>query len=135
MLTSSRLYAKEFTFEVGGNSHKNINIPLPFCWSSVTPPLSSLKTIKNLLSTRKFKHVRHLHWPRALYLPRADVQNIFWFINSELVRTLYSVWLLSNLSWKQKYIIIIVYLWSHTFNEQGCDFTIFYGVGWSTFKV
>ena len=37
----------------GGDSHKNINIPLPFS-SFVTPPLPSVKTTKNLRSTEGF---------------------------------------------------------------------------------
>ena len=59
----------------GGNSHKNISIPLPFYQSSVSLPLLSVKTIKNLRSIRKLKHVKHLHGPRALYFPRADARN------------------------------------------------------------
>ena len=41
----------------------------------VTPPLPSGKIIKNLRSTRKFKHVRHLRWLRALYFPHAGAKN------------------------------------------------------------
>ena len=44
------------------------------------------------------EHARHVHWPRALYFPYADTQNIISFIKCELVRTLYSVGLLSSLS-------------------------------------
>ena len=61
--------------EQGGNNHKNINITLQFYWSSVIPTLPSAKTIKILRSLRKFKHARHLHWPKALYFPCADAQN------------------------------------------------------------
>ena len=124
MLTSSRLYLKEFTFDKGscikhtiyqklhnsnentfslipdvcyfsylpwiaeslltlfstkcggGNRHnKNINIPLPFCLSSTTPPLPSVKTIKNLSWIRRFKHERNVHWLRALYFPCAYAPN------------------------------------------------------------
>ena len=46
--------------EGGGNSHKNINIPFPFYQSSFTPPLSSVKTKKNLRSIRKFQYARHI---------------------------------------------------------------------------
>ena len=78
-----------------GNSHKNINI-LPFYSSSVTPPPPSVKTTKNLRSIRKLKHARYL------YFPRGDAQTVSTlFITSELVKTLYSVMLLSSLLWKQ----------------------------------
>ena len=71
-----------------------------------SPPLS--KNIKNLRSMRKFKHARHLHWHLHLHLALTLTGLCIFlvqmlktvsisFINSELVRTLYLVWLLSNL--------------------------------------
>ena len=56
------------------------------------------------------------------------------FINSELVRTLYMVGLLSYWEWKQQYIIIVC-LRSHSFDKEGCDFAVCSGVGWNTYKI
>ena len=97
--------------EGGENSRKNINIHVPFYQSSVTPYLPSVKTIKILMSIRAFWHVRDIYTDQGLCIflvPMLKTINLS-FINSELVRTLYSVWLFSNLQWKQ-YIIIIVRL-------------------------
>ena len=85
--------------EGGGNSYKNINIPLPFYWSSITPHLASIKTIKILMSIRKFKHMQDTFIDHGLcifLLCMLKTVSIL-CIDSELVRTLYSVWLLSNL--------------------------------------
>ena len=43
-----------------GDTCKNINIPLPFYWSSITPYLPSVKTIKILMLIRKFSHMQNL---------------------------------------------------------------------------
>ena len=82
-----------------GNCHKNINIPLPFYQSSVTPHLSSVKTTKILISVRKFKHMRDtdIDWGLCILLVQMLKKVSISFINSEMAWTLYLVWLLSNL--------------------------------------
>ena len=72
-------------------------ILLHFCHSS---PASG-KTILNLRSLRKFKHARHIDQRLCNFLLQMLKTVSILFINSELVTTLYSVWLLSNLKWKQ----------------------------------
>ena len=54
---------------------QEINIPVPFYESSITPPLPSVKTIKKLRSIEIFMHARHLHRQRALYFLHIDAQN------------------------------------------------------------
>ena len=76
--------------QMRGRKHNHKNIPAPFYQSSVTPPLPSVKTIKNL---RKFKHARHFYIDRGLciFLVQVFKTVSISFNNSELVRTLYSV--------------------------------------------
>ena len=89
------------------HNHKNMNILVTCYQNSVIPPLPSVKTIKNLRSS-----MRDTYIDRRLCISLMQMLKTFiiLFINSELVRTLYSVGLLSNLCWKQLYIIFNVCL-------------------------
>ena len=101
-LCNSLLYPNQ-EWEGGGDTATRPSTCLTHSVSSVTPPLPSVKSIKNLRSIRKFKYARHLYIDRGLctfYIQIfKTVSNSF--NNSELVRTLHSVALLSNLQWKQ----------------------------------
>ena len=83
----------------GGDTATRSSTCLTHSVSSVTPPLPSVKSIKNLRSIRKFKYARHLYIDRGLctfYIQIfKTVSNSF--NNSELVRTLHLMALLSNL--------------------------------------
>ena len=78
--------------------HKNINIPVQFYQHSITPPLHSVKTIIKLrLSMRDIYINRGLCIFCTQMLETVSIS----FINCELVRTLYSVGLLSIFQGKQ----------------------------------
>ena len=149
MLTSSRLYVKEFTFDKRSyikqtiyqklrSSNGNIFSVTPHIsyfsylpWIAASEGRSSLAQIrdrkqpqehqhsspillefchyfpplcknhKKMRSIRKLKHARRIDRGLCIFLVEMLKTVSISFINSKRVRTLYSVWLLSNLQWKQ----------------------------------
>ena len=73
--------------------------PCPILLDWITPPLTSLKTMKNLTSIRKLKHARH--GGLCIFVVQMLNAVSISFIDSELIRTLYLLGLLLNLQWKQ----------------------------------
>ena len=67
------------------------------------PWLLSVKTIKIMMSITKLRHMRDTYIDQGIciFLIQMLKTVSISFINSELIRTLYLVWLLSNLQWKQ----------------------------------
>ena len=96
--------------ETQSQEHHPCSILLEFHRSS----LPFCKNHKNLMSSIQDTYI---DWELCLFLKTV----IILCINCELVRKFYSLGLLLNLSCKQ--YIIIVCLWSHSFDKQGCDFT------------